>query len=167
MLVIFDLNGTLCSTSFRSHANTRARAADGKARTKYYWLRTGVQSFLQGLLDNGYEVAVWTSCPARNAEPLALGVLGDELYAQVKFVFGRDQCTLVRDGKYGSKKDLRRVWRQFPQYHQGNTLLVDDSLDKVVQYNNYIPIEEYDPDDDDGGTALQQCRAAIDAWRAP
>lgn len=167
MLVIFDLNGTLCATSFRSAARTRARAPDGKARTKYYWIRPGAHRLVRSLLERGDEVAVWTSCPARNAEPLALGVLGEELYAQVRFVFAREQCTLVGDGMYGSKKDLRAVWRQFPQYDVTNTVLVDDSFDKVVQHPNHVPVHEYNPVDgcEDDGTELEQCRMLLNDWR--
>ena len=162
MLVILDLNGTLCSTSFRTCKSTRTRPYDGQARKKYYWLRPGLQAFLDGLFQSGVQVAVWTSCPARNAEPLTRAVFGP-YYERLAFVYGREQCTLVQDGNYGSQKNLLRVWRAYPQFHAGNTVLVDDSLEKVVQHANYIPIAEYtmEVEHDD---ALATCLQHIFAW---
>lgn len=167
LLVILDLNGTLCSTSFRTCEKTRARPYDGQARKKYYWLRPGLQAFLDALFQSGAQVAVWTSCPARNAEPLTRAVFGS-YYEQLAFVFGREQCTLVQDGCYGSQKDLQRVWHMYPrhmypQFHAANTVLVDDSVEKVVQHANYVPIDEYTMEvaHDDG---LSDCLERIFAW---
>lgn len=134
MLVVLDLNGTLCATSFQSHERTCARPHDGRARAKYFWIRPHARAFVTQLLDSGHSVAVWTSCPRRNAEPLARGVLGDALFARLAFLYAREECTLADDGTHGSFKDMRTV--------RAPAVLVDDSPEKAVA-DGYIAIPTY------------------------
>ena len=143
MLIVLDLNGTLCATSFDAHASSCTRPHDGRARAKYFWIRPHAHDFIASIIAAGHEIAVWTSCPQRNAEPLARGVLGP-YFDRCKCLLAREQCTLIADdtNPYGSRKDLSVIASQRNMDVQ-SILLVDDSTDKVVQHENHIVISTY------------------------
>lgn len=65
-----------------------------------------------------------------NVEPIVRTVFGER-----KLLFHLDRAATVKDRSAGVRshatlKDLRVVWRQFPQYGPANTVIVDDSVSK-------------------------------------
>lgn len=127
LLVIFDLNGTLVDSTH--HRHLKDRDADAMARRKYVYWRPGLFEFMAFLFSHPdlYEIGVWTSNIAANAEAIVSTFLSDTQRAQLAFVWGREHC---RQGPgFTTFKDVDTVSRA--GYDLRRTIIVDDSEDKI------------------------------------
>jgi len=137
-LIILDLNNVLIDRLYdadRSHDVDHPQAT--RVGNFLVWTRPHLQSFLDFLFES-FDVAVWSSVKAWNIESLLPLVLGDH-QSELKFVWSQDQCQSVDNPDPEAKaplflKNLSEVWNAFPQYDESNTLIIDDSLDKL-QHN--------------------------------
>lgn len=128
-ILAFDLNGVLCATSYR-RSDFRDDAAVGRVGKKFVCVRPGARETLTRLLDAGHAVGVWSSCPLVNTAPTARYVLGDELYARLAFVWGRERCAMSAVG-YGTTKLRATLVRVLGVPIDSAIALYDDSSDKV------------------------------------
>lgn len=125
MLFIFDVNGVLCKAIKKSKAT----------------FRPGLRELFDVIAkEDDIKVAFWTSKMIHNGEPLIKNVLEQaghpEIFDKAVFRWYSTECTrspTIAD-PYAVVKDLRRVWKKFPQYSQDNTLLLDDDRYKAGAY---------------------------------
>ena len=136
-LVILDLNGTLLEST---HHRKTGYKFDLRARCKYVYYRTGMWSFLRFLGKcPSVKIAVWTSCSADNAKAIV-----DEVFRGIplEFCYSRNECIELSD--YKTIKELKKVWENFPEWNASNTIIVDDSADKLKGYDeNIIQVTEF------------------------
>ncbi len=148
LLVILDLNGTLMDSSHRMIRG--APAHDFKARYKYVYYRPGMSEFLSYLANEPrVRLAVWTSCARDNARAVV-----DRVFYGVplEFCFSREECDELPGPGYRTVKDLRRVWDRFPRWNSKNTVILDDSEEKLaLQPDNLIRVPRYEAGSRDGG----------------
>ena len=141
-LLVFDLNGTLLHSTYQQH---QGLIHDGLARNKYVYFRPYMREFFDFVFEN-FDVAVWTSHIRPNASALVKLAFGAMYEKELKFIYARDEC-IVGEG-HTSQKPLQRIWKQFRQYDNTNTFIVDDSTEKLLpeQRCNHILIETYTAD---------------------
>jgi hypothetical protein len=140
ILAILDLNGILfyreliSKTSTSTSNGSKPHAKVGKF---YVWDRDHCQSFLDFLLGS-FDVAVWSSAALVNVLPLVKRTFGDARSDSLVFVWDQDKCGMEkREGKTTRPlfvKELTKVWKEYPQYSNGNTILIDDDILKA-RYN--------------------------------
>lgn len=157
LLVILDLNGTLMDSS---HRTIRGAVHDFKARYKYVYYRPGMSEFLSYLTNEPrVRLAVWTSCARDNARAVV-----DHVFCEVplEFCFSREECDELPGPGYRTVKDLRRVWDRFPRWNAENTVILDDSEEKLaLQPDNLIRVPRYAAGSRDG--ALGELRESIES----
>lgn len=149
-LIILDLNGILISRKFvdekisdTSSAKTDNSEIVGKFRI---WKRPGCDSFLDFLFSK-FEVAVFSSITRPNIEMTVKYIFGEKV-SQLKFIYNQNNCVKISklaDNEKENKRDitfcknLQIVWNAFPEYNENNTLIIDDSPEKMV----YNPSQAY------------------------
>jgi hypothetical protein len=121
-LIVLDLNGVL---GFRKSS-------------KEFQMRPYVEELL-GFLFRNFVVGIWTSCLEPNGTRIIKEVFGESANRLI-FRMYRDECTPnpTPENRFGTFKDLRRVWDRFPHFHAANTIMVDDSEDKCSHRHNAL-----------------------------
>jgi hypothetical protein len=159
MLVVVDLNGVL---GYRK-------------QSKRWQPRPHVAALLDYLFKH-FMVGVWTSCIEENGRGIIQSTFGEELQARLLFSLFRDACTPhpTRDNRYGTMKDLRRVWA-LPQlggcFGPADTIHIDDSPEKVSHPQNalcptpFVGTQDGACIDDDAGLPelIEQLRKVVAA----
>jgi hypothetical protein len=93
----------------------------------YTWKRPNLDAFISYCLEN-FTVAVWTSARPENAEKLCAYVFSPKQRTQLLFEYNQDHCS----GQWPDlRKNLSTVWNQYSYYNESNTLILDDSDDKM------------------------------------
>jgi hypothetical protein len=102
-------------------------------------------------LDRHFCLAVWTSARAKSAKQLVAALIPPAVAARLLFVWAQHDCDTVLsnnnntsngsgcddsddDNNLTLKKDLSKVWKEYPVWNASNTLLMDDSPDKCVAW---------------------------------
>lgn len=145
-LLIFDLNGVLL---LRNRVNKNPDFVLGNF---YCYKRHGIEEFLDWVHEH-YDVAVWSSAIPRNTLPMVEKIWGCRM-RDLKFIFTQLECT-CDNPKAKIKpiffKELSMVWRVFPLYDSTNTLLIDDSPEKVLMNPPFTSIHPRTMTMDDRG----------------
>ncbi len=140
LLVVLDLNGTILDST---HHRRVGVTEDARARAKYVYYRPHMKSFLQWLFaDPRFQVAVWTSNIAANAQAILDVALTEEQRSRLVFVMSREHCALGPN--YTSFKHLDTIYKR--GFAPSHVVIVDDSDSKVVppSKDNWIRIEEFE-----------------------
>ena len=133
-LIVFDLNQVFVKTQGKGKYNVRPHLDDF------------IQSIDRLLCQGDIEIAFWTSKPEHIGRPILNSILGDTLFKRALFTWYRDACTpiVIDDNPYHTRKDLRKIWAQYPQYTKTNTYLIDDSPTKCADFpDNLIQAPPY------------------------
>ncbi|KAE8701480.1 hypothetical protein F3Y22_tig00110547pilonHSYRG00024 [Hibiscus syriacus] len=104
-------------------------------------LKNGLYEFMQFCLQN-FVVAIWSSNMRHNMDRVL-----DKLHLfSDHFLFVWDQSKCKTEDKFTYCKDLNDVWNEFTDFNALNTLLVDNSLRKMIHnpINNYICPHPFD-----------------------
>lgn len=156
-LIIFDINGILC-------IKTKEMFDETSIERPCYWVtpRPGAKDLIETLMNtNGMNVAVWSSTTYPNASVMLEAAIGKELIGRLKFFWTRSRTELHPNwGKdetiteYATVKNLERVWDHAffnRKFCWKNTIIVDDSWDKMSQNNsiNCIVLDPYSLEKDD------------------
>ncbi|KAE8694066.1 hypothetical protein F3Y22_tig00110788pilonHSYRG00370 [Hibiscus syriacus] len=137
-LLIFDLNGVL--------AYIPRLPAD-------VVLRTGLFEFMQFCVDN-FVVVIWSSKMRYNVDRVLEKL---PLFSE-HFLFVWDQAKCKTYDNVTYCKYLNDVWNSCPNFNELNTLLVDDSAEKMI-YNpkyNYICPHTFDAASHSNDSALEK-----------
>ncbi|KXX78875.1 hypothetical protein MMYC01_204767 [Madurella mycetomatis] len=168
LLVVIDLNGTLL---YRPSKRSPSRFVE----------RPLARVFLQACLDKpNHHVAIWSSARPANVERMCAQLLAPEQLAKVVAVWGRDRFGLSRDD-YNRRtqcyKRLTRLWSDpvvaasHPDgaaWNQGNTVLIDDSVEKArSEPHNAITLPEFTGDVNEQPQVLSLVQEYLDtlAWQ--
>jgi hypothetical protein len=150
-LVIFDLNGILIDRAYINDISHPLLAPGNPSVVGKFliWKRPGLDNFLSFLFEY-FNVAVWSSISKHNIVPTAKFIFGEH-YDKLAFVYDRDFCEILTDvpsersgpvrGDHTTpkpvvRKNLKTVWQSFTRFNETNTLIIDDSDEKMV--NNPI-----------------------------
>ena len=162
-LLVLDLDETLVFAT----ESALTRPADFVACGLYHvYARPHVHHFLVRC-GRHFELAVWTSSSEDYAAEIVDHLFPDR--AGLRFVWGRERCTLYADLERGTShwlKDLKKIAKL--GFGLERVLVVDDSPEKLRRnYGNHIAVTPYegDPADDELlalAAYLQSLRAAGD-----
>lgn len=139
LLVILGLRGTLYERIHLSKVPVSMPGEDLVVGMHKIWYRPKMHETLVELREKGCDLAVWTSALRRNSIPVVQTMFPDH-EKLFRFVWSRENCTadllrravpVDKDDEHATMKDLRRVWRDFPEYTPARTILVDDDPHKV------------------------------------
>lgn len=142
-LVILDLNGLLIERQHVSKYTDKPKYS-AKVGHHYVWKRPGLSLFLK-MVFRHFDVAVWSSASRRNINTVLNHVFG-KYSKHLKFVWSQTECDVIQrsdgddDVSSGKTsvyndiflKNLSRVWENFECYNQTNTIIVDDSKEKMI-----------------------------------
>jgi NLI interacting factor-like phosphatase len=158
-LLVLDLNGILCYRLRREPGVDplplkayRPQMGPKIAMTPVI-SRPDRQSFLE-YLDQHFVLAIWTSAKAKTAKALVKLLVPDAISRKLLFVWAQHNCQVDPEAQTGLvhqsdpcptpklampakvlyKKDLGQVWKEFPLWNQSNTLLMDDSPNKCMAW---------------------------------
>lgn len=149
-LLILDLNGVLVFRDKEKHIDYK---------------RENVETFLDWCFEN-FDVALWSSARKHNVEHIAKEVMGAERIKRLRFMWHQDQCTPHPTVEYVFKKPLQKVWDIYgPQYDQTNTLIMDDTAEKMEDNppNTWFPVKTWKGDDDNEVETLKQLEERL--WK--
>ena len=122
-LIIFDLNGVLIDRE-RTLYN-KDETLSFRIRNTSVWVRPNIDKLFEYVFEH-FDVGVWSCCNEENTTSLVEKVFGtykDELI----FVFNGNHCR----GLSKKEKRLSFIWKRFPKYNKTNTLIIDDTIEKV------------------------------------
>ena len=137
ILLILDVNGILVwrelmggGSKAHPKSNTPGFRTVGHFRV---WDRPHIGEFLDFVFSH-FKVAIWSSTRRDNLEPIVSHILGLERMSELVFLWDQRHCT--REDRPTETfplflKDLRKVWKEFPQFAKGRTILVDDDRPKA------------------------------------
>ncbi|KAK0739685.1 HAD-like domain-containing protein [Apiosordaria backusii] len=138
LLVVIDLNGTLLHRP-------------SSRRSQHYILRPHAKQFLSYCIDT-FSVVIWSSARPENVNKMCDTILTADQKQKVIAIWGRDKFGLT-EKDYGKKvqvyKRLTKLWDNpaiNPQgaWDQGNTVLIDDSVEKArSEPYNAVTIPEF------------------------
>lgn len=118
-MMIFDLDGTFLYVKSRNDrsGNSCTKPINPKylnkhfrKRNYYVYPRPGAFEFLQFLLHEYKNVAIWTSMEERNAQPIIEHMVGEENMSLFKFIWYRSECQKnVKNGKWATEKPINKI----------------------------------------------------------
>lgn len=138
-LLVLDLNGI-----FTHRTYDKRKEIDDVTATRLgnfmVWSRPHTHEFFTFIFEH-FEVGIWSSVTRQNIEPLAKLVFG-KFFNDLLFIADQEFCQAIPSDDHGAAKpiflkNLDDLWVSFPQFNRFNTLIVDDSDEKMV--NN--PVE--------------------------
>ena len=110
-LLVFDINKVLLHR---------------QAKTSFFKIRPYAYEFIAGMSQR-YTLAVWTSMTKKSAKPI-LADLFPQQHIPLLFNWYQNRChsipnELIPDGKPLFLKELSKVWGEFAQFNESNTVL--------------------------------------------
>lgn len=133
-LLVLDLNGIFTHRVFDKKKEIQDSTAI-RVGNFLVWLRPHTREFFTFIFQN-FEVGVWSSVTKANLEPMVKLVFG-ELYEQLLFVADQSFCdkSPLSDANAVKPiflKNLKDLWQYYPQFNMHNTLIIDDSDEKMI-----------------------------------
>ena len=120
LLVVFDLNGTLVSQRSGQHIVTRPHFAE-------------LLEFLCHHHDEGnLRFATWTSRPMGLSNRIVNAIFPPEVRERLMFTFDRSRCLTSDVSQRKLTKDLTSIWTVYTAFNIANTVIVDDTQDKIL-----------------------------------
>lgn len=131
-LIILDLNGVLIARQYVEKGKDAPEDGD-KLGNFVAQKRPHLDTFLKFLFDN-FTVAYWSSIAYYNTKQFGEYAFGEH-YKKLLFMWDQTKCWSFDHPTIDNKplflKPLAKVWKTYPQFNQGNTLLIDDSPAKA------------------------------------
>jgi hypothetical protein len=116
-----------------------------KIRTSDHFicLRPGVKEFLNFLIEDYQNIAIWTSLEEKNAKAI-LGELGnhigvDDIESKFKFIWYRSKCQPdPENGKYAVIKNVDQILSDPDKKLDKSRIIIYDNSSKTVRHNQNI-----------------------------
>lgn len=166
LLIILDLNGALLQRVIQRPKIASISSFEHRKAEKYHiYLRPHFHAFMSYLIRE-FEVAVWTSAQENNALAIVKECFTDSFIPEkLQFVWHREHCELrnrtsqevaaikAANPKAFVKpiaiKDLDAVWKAYgDRYSPNNTLILDDSAEKMRHRDNHLFIPSFQVTED-------------------
>ena len=139
-LLILDMNGLLCHRKHVSELHggipEEILVLAQRRGNQFVWARPYVDEFLRYCVDR-FDVAIWSSATQQRLMEFMPAVVAEDVYRRLAFVWSQDQCDHDTQDPTLWKKDLRRVYKHFPQQQEEDVLLLDDVVEKVRNNEPY------------------------------
>jgi len=185
VLLVLDLNGLLVIRKRRPNMTMEDFKMLGKeggpvkiSEFFFAWRRPHALEFVEFLFEN-FEIAVWSSARKHNVEDILQIAMTKVHQGKLVDVLHQSDCIQAGTHPHEDKSDracfvkqLDVLWKRHPRFSGQNTLLIDDSLYKVVlnPENTAIHPKTWDGNPDDNflsengslRTYLKKLRAFID-----
>lgn len=140
-LLICDINGILCHRVRRDpYPDIKYRESTKKVSGTPVIPRPGLNEFLE-LVSQHFCLAIWTSAKPKSAQALVKAIVPSHF--QLVFVWAQNQCHVQQsqddeeDDMMDERnavfvKSLSKVYTRYPLWSSTNTLLIDDSREKIL-----------------------------------
>mmetsp|Transcript_19004 Transcript_19004/g.47063 ORF Transcript_19004/g.47063 Transcript_19004/m.47063 type:complete len:341 (+) Transcript_19004:204-1226(+) len=141
-LLICDVNGILCHrVRVDPYPDIPYRESTKKVSGTHVIPRPGLNDFWQ-FLSQHFCLAIWTSAKPKSAQALVKAIIPDHIQQKLIFVWAQNQCHIQSqdDSDPGDPidernaifvKSLNKVYSRYPLWNSTNTLLIDDSREKI------------------------------------
>lgn len=138
-LLILDLNNLLIYRTYTKKFPVEVFDHVHNATTignHYTWKRPQLDEFLKFCFKN-FEVAVWSSARKRNVDRLCEFIFDPKSRSKLFFEWNQSHCNAKTPHPIKTKncplfeKQLKTVWKAYPQYNESNTVILDDSYLKM------------------------------------
>lgn len=127
-LIILDLNGLLITRTYAG-GQPAANFTNGIILDNHVIeVKADAVKTIDYLIEQGFTVAIWSSVKQYNLDKLLPHVIGEK--RQMLFAWGQERCWRLGDEFL---KPLEAVWKEYPQFDESNTLLVDDTEAKCAK----------------------------------
>ena len=153
-LLILDLNNVLVYREYQDALAPEQAAVIPSAvliGKRLTWKRPHVDEFLEYIFSK-FNVAVWSSAMQFNVDLQCEFVFGDK---RKQLVFEWDQSKCLVEPRPGAPKPLfikplQKIWSAFPQFSAEDTIIVDDSMEKmkvnpskcVLLTEKWVPVQD-------------------------
>lgn len=169
IMVVWDLDETLCHTFFAPDDPSEARKDPRAAERLYHlrlpnsgdayehssgWgtLRNNARQVIRALDANGFKQSVW-SAGEHDYVHAMVDVIFKPLGIEPSIVLTRNHCDRVyshADKKVTIVKNLNLLWNGYRGLNPSNTIIVDNRYDVCVyNSNNHIKVPDYAPSPSD------------------
>lgn len=150
-LIVLDLNGILCRR-VRHYNNVELISNELKQQFRPFIGRVAGTPIISRMdlgeflskLDARFTLAVWSSAQKKTVMKLVDLLFPRDIAERLLFVWGQNYCVnlkspgnkdrLVNGADAIFSKPLCKVWSNFPLWNSRNTILIDDSPDKCVDF---------------------------------
>lgn len=143
-LVVFDLNNILC---FRVHRAKWRRDIPEDALclgSSLHWTNPDAKPFIEGLMESGIDVGIWSSAYHANVLNSLTSILGESLRDKLRFIWSADHCLLLKNVtnkknpyKPVMVKPIRRIRAHFGDSTWDKIILVDNDADKMAMNDDH------------------------------
>lgn len=141
-LLICDINGILCHRVRRDpYPHLAFRESIKKVSGTPVIPRPGLGEFLE-FLSLHFCLAIWTSAKPKSAQLLVKAIIPESVRSKLIFLWAQNQCQAKSQGDEEDVinneqaavfvKSLRRVYNRYPLWNPNNTILMDDSKEKIA-----------------------------------
>jgi NLI interacting factor-like phosphatase len=135
LLLIFNLEGTLCKTT-----ETQVSSIILESSQNSLILRSSLQELLRFLFIRNklfFKVGVWTSSSTKETEIMTKKVFSN-YEPSILFKYASPEDT--------GPKDLQRVWYNYKNYNQNNTLFIDSVPNSILPKENLVLLPPFNED---------------------
>lgn len=139
-LLICDINGILCHRVRRDpYPHLAFRASIKKVSGTPVIPRPGICEFLE-FVSLHFCLAIWTSAKPKSAQSLVKAMIPENIRSKLIFSWAQNQCQEQSQGDEEDQineqtavfgKSLRKVYNRYPLWNPNNTILMDDSKEKI------------------------------------
>ncbi|CAJ1962647.1 unnamed protein product [Cylindrotheca closterium] len=147
-LLICDVNGILCHrVRADPYPDIPYRESAKKVSGTLVIPRPGLNEFWE-FLSQHFCLAIWTSAKPKTAQALVKAIIPDHIQSKLIFVWGQSQCQMQMQSQNDAGcdssidernvvfvKSLNKVYNRYPLWNSTNTLLIDDSREKIPTRN--------------------------------
>ncbi|KAI8988834.1 HAD-like domain-containing protein, partial [Pilobolus umbonatus] len=144
-LLVLDLNGTLLAKNLKT-----------------YYTRPHIYEFMEYIYSH-FQVVFWTSATEGNMNRM---ITFFQLYPNPLLCWSRRHIGLTEAEFFDNVitvKDLNMVWERLPWYNLFNTIIVDDSPEKVCLHpHNLVQLSTFDRDNNTQDTVLLQLKEYLE-----
>lgn len=142
-LLIFDLNGVLVESEFVPNMEEKREGWTRVGKSLRRPFPFAISLFERLFSEEGkkhFRVALWSSIFVSNLEKTVKGCF-PQFEKDFLFLYGQEQCLFEENPNFDKNdknskptlfwKVLDRVWDEYPQFNRTNTIIIDDSAQKL------------------------------------
>lgn len=155
-MFVFDLNGTLLKRISKPSQDIKKLAAKniypvGETKIHFIFFRPHLNDLADFLHTNKIPYIFWSTATYENTEILVK--LLKPIFLNVKGFLSYQECEVGKEkGDIKAEKwvkNLEKTRKLFGVSDFNNLYLIDDSVEKVYNDQNYIPIKRFNGENDD------------------
>ena len=89
---------------------------------------------------NNYNVGIWSSARKDTVNNILNEIFRKEQINNLLFIWSQEDCVPIKNTKNNYyplfTKPLNKVWNKYIDYNESNTIIIDDTVEKLKNYEN-------------------------------